>query len=42
MATIAADRKLLFGLLALQNELIDQVQLVAGFQTGTGDGPSDS
>ena len=32
MAAIAADRDLLFGLLALQNGLIDQVQLVAGFQ----------
>jgi hypothetical protein len=28
----AADRNLLFGLLALQNGLIDQVQLVAAFQ----------
>ena len=31
----AADRDLLFGLLALQNGLIDQVQLVAGFQAWT-------
>ena len=30
--TAAADRHLLFGLLALQNGLIDQVQLVAAFQ----------
>src|SRR5262249_6727569 len=32
MAAIAADRDLLFGLLALQNGLINQVQLVAAFQ----------
>ena len=32
MATVAAERHLLFGLLALQNGLINQVQLVAGFQ----------
>jgi serine/threonine-protein kinase len=37
MATIAADRDLLFGLLALQNGLIDQVQLVAAFQAWTRD-----
>jgi hypothetical protein len=37
MAAIAADRDLLFGLLALQNGLIDQVQLVAGFQAWTRD-----
>jgi serine/threonine-protein kinase len=30
-----ADRNLLFGLLALQNGVIDQVQLVAGFQSWT-------
>jgi serine/threonine-protein kinase len=35
MATIAADRNLLFGLLALQNGLIDQGQLVAAFQAWT-------
>ena len=35
MAT--ADRDLLFGLLALQNGLIDQVQLVAAFQAWTRD-----
>jgi hypothetical protein len=35
--TAAADRHLLFGLLALQNGLIDQVQLVAAFQAWTGD-----
>jgi tetratricopeptide (TPR) repeat protein/tRNA A-37 threonylcarbamoyl transferase component Bud32 len=35
MATIAADCHLLFGLLALQNGLIDQVQLVAAFQAWT-------
>jgi serine/threonine-protein kinase len=35
MAAIAADRHLLFGLLALQNGLIDQVQLVAAFQAWT-------
>jgi serine/threonine-protein kinase len=33
----AADRHLLFGLLALQNGLIDQVQLVAAFQAWTRD-----
>ena len=33
----AADRNLLFGLLALQNGLIDQVQLVAAFQAWTRD-----
>jgi serine/threonine-protein kinase len=37
MAAIAADRNLLFGLLALQNGLIDQVQLVAAFQAWTRD-----
>ena len=31
MAAIAADRHLLFGLLALQNGLIDQGALVAAF-----------
>ncbi len=35
--TIAADRDLLFGLLALQNGLIDQGQLVAAFQAWTRD-----
>ena len=35
MAAIAADHHLLFGLLALQNGLIDQVQLVAAFQAWT-------
>ena len=35
MAASAADRNLLFGLLALQNGLIDQGQLVAGFQAWT-------
>jgi hypothetical protein len=35
MAAIAADRHLLFGLLALQNGLINQVQLVAAFQAWT-------
>ena len=35
MAAIAADRNLLFGLLALQNGLITQVQLVAAFQAWT-------
>jgi serine/threonine protein kinase/tetratricopeptide (TPR) repeat protein len=35
MASIAADRNLLFLLLALQNGLIDQVQLVAAFQAWT-------
>src|SRR4051794_4467559 len=35
MAAIAADRDLLFGLLALQNGLINQVQLVAAFQAWT-------
>jgi serine/threonine-protein kinase len=33
----AADRHLLFGMLALQNGLIDQVQLVAAFQAWTRD-----
>jgi serine/threonine-protein kinase len=37
MAAIVADRDLLFGLLALQNGLIDQVQLVAAFQAWTRD-----
>jgi serine/threonine-protein kinase len=35
MAAIAADRNLLFGLLALQNGLINQGQLVAAFQAWT-------
>jgi len=35
MDNLAADRNLLFGLLALQNGLIDQVQLVAAFQAWT-------
>src|SRR5215467_5134224 len=35
MAAIAAGRDLLFGLLALQNGLINQVQLVAAFQAWT-------
>jgi eukaryotic-like serine/threonine-protein kinase len=35
MGAIAADRNLLFGLLALQNGLINQVQLVAAFQAWT-------
>ena len=34
---MAADRDLLFGLLALQNGLIDQGQLVAAFQAWTRD-----
>jgi hypothetical protein len=37
MAATVADRDLLFGLLALQNGLIDQVQLVAAFQAWTRD-----
>src|SRR5262249_39786101 len=37
MAAIAADRDLLFGLLALQVGLIDQGQLVAAFQASTRD-----
>jgi serine/threonine-protein kinase len=37
MAAVAADRDLLFRLLALQNGLIDQVQLVAAFQAWTRD-----
>ena len=37
MAAFAAERNLLFGLLALQNGLIDQVQLVAAFQAWTRD-----
>jgi WD40 repeat protein/tRNA A-37 threonylcarbamoyl transferase component Bud32 len=37
MAAIAVDRSLLFGLLALQNGLIDHVQLVAAFQSWTRD-----
>ena len=35
MARIPTDRNLLFGLLALQNGLIDQVKLVAAFQAWT-------
>jgi hypothetical protein len=35
MAALASDRNLLFGLLALQNGLIDQGQLVAAFQAWT-------
>jgi tRNA A-37 threonylcarbamoyl transferase component Bud32 len=35
MAALAADRDLLFGLLALQNGLINQAQLVAAFQAWT-------
>ena len=35
MDNSGADRNLLFGLLALQNGLIDQFQLVAGFQSWT-------
>jgi hypothetical protein len=35
MTAMAADCNLLFGLLALQNGLIDQVQLVAAFQAWT-------
>src|SRR3954452_17614507 len=38
MAALAADYNLLFGLLALQNGLINQVQLVAAFQAWTLDG----
>src|SRR5262249_22517538 len=34
---VGAERDLLFGLLALQNGLIDQVQLVAAFQAWTRD-----
>jgi hypothetical protein len=37
MAALAADRNLLFGLLALQNGLIYQGQLVAAFQAWTRD-----
>ena len=37
MPAIAADRDLLFGLIALQNGLIDQGQLVAAFQAWTRD-----
>src|SRR5271167_3016620 len=37
MAAIAADRHLLFGLLALQNGLIDQGQLILAFQAWTRD-----
>jgi hypothetical protein len=35
MATVAADKNLLFGLRALQNGLVTQVQLVAAFQAWT-------
>jgi hypothetical protein len=35
MADLAPDRNLLFGLLALQNGLINQGQLVAAFQAWT-------
>ena len=41
MAAIAADRHLLFGLLALQNGLINQAQLVAAFQAWTLDKARD-
>src|SRR6516225_9601630 len=37
MAAVAAERNLLFGLLALQIGLIDQGQLVAAFQAWTRD-----
>jgi hypothetical protein len=37
MATLAAERDLLFGLLALQNGMIDQGQLVAAFHAWTRD-----
>jgi serine/threonine-protein kinase len=37
MAAVATDRNLLFGLLALQNGLIDQAQLVAAFRAWTRD-----
>src|SRR5215468_11749836 len=37
MVATSAERNLLFGLLALQNGLIDQVQLVAAFQAWTRD-----
>jgi serine/threonine-protein kinase len=37
MSAVTADRNLLFGLLALQNGLIDQGQLVAAFQAWTRD-----
>src|SRR5262245_8956456 len=37
MAAVAAEKNLLFGLLALQNGLIDQGQLVAAFQAWTRD-----
>jgi hypothetical protein len=37
MAAIAAESNLLFGLLALQNGLIDQDQLVAAFRGWTRD-----
>jgi HEAT repeat protein len=37
MAVITVDHELLFGLLALQNGLIDPVQLVAAFQAWTRD-----
>src|SRR5262245_45325466 len=41
MAATAADRNLLFGLLALQNGLINQAQLVAAFQAWTLDKARD-
>ena len=37
MPATSAERNLLFGLLALQNGLIDQVQLIAAFQSWTRD-----
>ena len=37
MSALAADRHLLFGLLALQTGLIQQAQLVAAFHAWTGD-----
>jgi serine/threonine-protein kinase len=41
MAALAPDRNLLFGLLALQNGLVDQGQLVAAFQAWTLDKARD-
>ncbi len=37
MAALATQRDLLFGMLALQNGLIDQIQLVGAFQAWTRD-----
>jgi hypothetical protein len=42
MSAVAADRDLLFGLLALQNGLIDQAKLVAASRPGPSTSPARS